>query len=97
MDTLKQQHRSVRFTSRSTACRNIARPTASRISPHSCSARNPHVENDPGRFHKALATSIDAMQLFVDPEIARRAFVEAAPCSRMHILPDEMDELKASD
>lgn len=50
----------------------------------------PHLENDPALFHHALATSMDAMQLYLDPEVARKAFVEAAHASRMHILPDDM-------
>lgn len=55
----------------------------------------PHLENDPSAFHRALATSMDAMQLYLDPEIARQAFVAAAHASRMHVLPDDMKEKKA--
>jgi hypothetical protein len=54
----------------------------------------PHLENDPAAFHHALATSMDAMQLYLDPEIARQAFVEAAHASRMHVLPDDVKEKK---
>ncbi|GAA3069186.1 hypothetical protein GCM10010520_15990 [Rhizobium viscosum] len=54
----------------------------------------PHLENDPAPFHHALMTSIDAMQLYLDSEVARQAFVEAAHASRMHVLPDDMQEEK---
>lgn len=54
----------------------------------------PHLENDPAAFHHALATSMDAMQLYLDPEVARKAFVEAAHASRMHVLPDDVKEKK---
>ncbi|XAZ26084.1 DUF982 domain-containing protein (plasmid) [Sinorhizobium sp. B11] len=57
----------------------------------------PHLENDPARFHHALATSMDAMQLFLDPEIARQALVEAAHASSMHVLPDDMEGIRQSD
>lgn len=43
-------------------------------------------------FHRALATSLDAMELYLDPAIAREAFVEAAHAAGMHVLPDDMTE-----
>ncbi|TCR94788.1 DUF982 domain-containing protein [Rhizobium sp. BK418] len=61
------------------------------------SERWPHLENDTETFHRALATAMEAMQLYLDPEIARKAFVEAAHASKMHILPDDMDETKAGN
>jgi len=57
----------------------------------------PPVENDPARFHCALATSMDAMQLYLDPKIALQVFVEAAHASRMHVLPDDMEGIRQSD
>ncbi|MHC2485504.1 DUF982 domain-containing protein [Rhizobium leguminosarum] len=45
-------------------------------------------------FHRALATSLDAMALYLDPEIARDAFVKAAHAAGMHVLPDDMSEMK---
>lgn len=57
----------------------------------------PHVENDPARFYHALATSMDAMQLCLDPEIAGQAFVEAAHASRMHVPPDDLAGIRESD
>ncbi|MBB3447065.1 MULTISPECIES: DUF982 domain-containing protein [unclassified Rhizobium] len=61
------------------------------------SEKCPHLENDPVRFHHALATSMDAMQLYLDPEMARQAFVEAAHASSMHVLPDDMEGIRQSD
>ncbi|EJB02152.1 Protein of unknown function (DUF982) [Rhizobium leguminosarum bv. trifolii WSM597] len=45
-------------------------------------------------FHQALATSLDAMELYLDPEVARGAFVMAAHAAGMHVLPDDMAETK---
>ncbi|MBX4860148.1 DUF982 domain-containing protein [Rhizobium ruizarguesonis] len=45
-------------------------------------------------FHRAVATSLDAMELYLDPEIARAAFVNAAHAAGMHVLPDDMAEMK---
>lgn len=45
-------------------------------------------------FHHALATSLDAMELYVDADAARAAFVEAAHAAGMHILPDDMAQIK---
>ncbi|ANL75703.1 hypothetical protein AMC83_PE00290 (plasmid) [Rhizobium phaseoli] len=45
-------------------------------------------------FHNALATSLDAMELYLDPEVARDAFVKAAHAAGMHVLPDDMVEMK---
>ena len=46
-------------------------------------------KTDPS-FHRALATALDAMELYVDPETAREAFVHAAHSAGMHVLPDDM-------
>ncbi|MBX5183435.1 DUF982 domain-containing protein [Rhizobium sp. NZLR5] len=45
-------------------------------------------------FHQALATVLDAMELYRDPEDARAAFVHAAHAADMHVLPDDMAEMK---
>ena len=45
-------------------------------------------------FHSALARSIDAMVFAAEPEAARAAFVAAARAAGMHVLPDDMDELR---
>jgi|AraplaMF_Col_mMF_1032025.scaffolds.fasta_scaffold01861_2 hypothetical protein len=45
-------------------------------------------------FHSALARSIDAMVFAAEPEAARAAFVTAAHAAGMHVLPDDMDELR---
>ncbi len=45
-------------------------------------------------FHHALATSLDALELYVDPEVARAAFVDAAHVAGLHVLPDDMPEMK---
>ena len=45
-------------------------------------------------FHRALATSLDAMELYIDPETAREAFVRAAHMAGMHVLPDDMAEIR---
>jgi hypothetical protein len=37
------------------------------------------------------------MQLYLDPEMARQAFVEAAHASSMHVLPDDMEGIRQSD
>jgi hypothetical protein len=45
-------------------------------------------------FHSALARSIDAMVMAAEPAAARAAFVEAAHAAGMHILPDDMAEIR---
>jgi len=45
-------------------------------------------------FHHALATSLDAMELYLDPNVAREAFVNAAHVAGMQVLPDDMPEMK---
>jgi hypothetical protein len=45
-------------------------------------------------FHSGLARSIDAMVFAAEPEAARVAFVTAAHEAGMHVLPDDMDELR---
>jgi hypothetical protein len=45
-------------------------------------------------FHSALARSIDAMVFATDPQAARAAFVVAAHAAGMHVLPDDMDEMR---
>lgn len=45
-------------------------------------------------FHRALATSLDAMDLDIDPETARVAFVRAAHMAGMHVLPDDMADMR---
>jgi len=50
----------------------------------------PHSEDTASEFHRAVATSLDAMELYLDPESARDAFVDAAHAAGMHVLPDDM-------
>ena len=54
----------------------------------------PSTGKQTSEFHHALATSLDAMELYIDPEDARRAFVEAAHVAGIHVLPDDMPEMK---
>jgi hypothetical protein len=50
-------------------------------------------KQQPG-FHRAVATSLDVMELYLDPDVARAAFVEAAHEAGMHVLPDDMNAMK---
>ena len=50
-------------------------------------------KSKPG-FHSALARSIDAMVMAAEPAAARAAFVEAAHAAGMHVLPDDMAEIR---
>jgi len=45
-------------------------------------------------FHIALARSIDAMVFAAEPEAARAAFVAAARAAGMHVLPDDIEEMR---
>ena len=45
-------------------------------------------------FHSALARSFDAMAMAAEPAAARAAFVDAAHAAGMHILPDDMAEIR---
>ncbi len=53
-----------------------------------------HNKGDREEFHRALVTSIEAIELYVDADTARKAFVLAAHAAGMHVLPDDMDERK---
>ncbi|MCS0459955.1 DUF982 domain-containing protein [Rhizobium favelukesii] len=46
------------------------------------------------KFHSALMRSIEAMEWYVAAATARSAFVDAAHEAGMHVLPDDMDEMK---
>ncbi len=45
-------------------------------------------------FHRALATSIEAMQFYLEASTARAAFVDAAHAAGMHVLPDDVEEIR---
>jgi len=45
-------------------------------------------------FHSALARSIEAMVMAAEPSAARAAFVDAAHAAGMHILPDDMAQIR---
>ncbi len=45
-------------------------------------------------FHHALATSLDALEFYIDSEVARAAFVDAAHVAGLHVLPDDMSAMK---
>jgi len=53
----------------------------------------PSAETD-SASHRALATFLDAMELYVDAETARAAFVRAAHAAGMHVLPDDIAEMR---
>lgn len=56
----------------------------------------PHSAKTDPAFHRALATSLDAMELYVDAETAREAFVDAARTAGMTVLPDDMAEMRST-
>jgi hypothetical protein len=45
-------------------------------------------------FHRALMRSLEALEFYTDAKTARKAFVEAAHAAGMHVLPDDMEEMK---
>lgn len=51
-------------------------------------------ERSSSGFHRALATSLDAMELYLDHEVAREAFVNAAHAAGIHVLPDDLSEMR---
>jgi len=48
------------------------------------------------KFHDALMKSIEALEFHADADTARAAFVDAAHEAGMHILPDDMAEMKTA-
>jgi glycine/D-amino acid oxidase-like deaminating enzyme len=48
----------------------------------------------PREFHRALVSSFDALDHVIEPASARQAFVNAAHAAGMHVLPDDVAELK---
>lgn len=54
----------------------------------------PSTGKQTSEFHHALATPLDALELYLDPEVAREAFVNAAHVAGMRVLPDDMPEMK---
>ncbi|OWW02347.1 hypothetical protein ATY81_22135 [Rhizobium sp. R72] len=46
------------------------------------------------RFHHALMRSVEALEFYTDGETARAAFVDAAHEAGMHVLPDDMPDMK---
>ncbi|KQV80016.1 DUF982 domain-containing protein [Rhizobium sp. Root1220] len=45
-------------------------------------------------FHRAVVSSVEALEFYVDAETARAAFVEAAHEAGMHVMPDDMAEAR---
>ena len=45
-------------------------------------------------FQRALVSSLEAHELSTDATTARKAFVDAAHAAGMHVLPDDMEEMK---
>ena len=48
----------------------------------------------PKEFHRALVSSFDALDHVIEPSAAREAFVNAAHAAGMHVLPDDMAEVR---
>ncbi len=46
------------------------------------------------KFHSALMRSLEALEFYTDVETARAAFVAAAHEAGMHVLPDDVAEMK---
>jgi hypothetical protein len=51
-------------------------------------------DKKPPAFHRALMSSFDALDLVIDPTVARANFVNAAHAAGMHVLPDDMAEIR---
>ena len=51
-------------------------------------------EQEPKEFHRALVSSFDALDHVIEPSAAREAFVNAAHAAGMHVLPDDMAEVR---
>jgi hypothetical protein len=51
-------------------------------------------DKSPREFHRALVSSFDALDNVVSPQAAREAFVDAAHAAGMHVLPDDMAEIR---
>jgi hypothetical protein len=45
-------------------------------------------------FHRALVSSLEALDFHTDGRTARKAFVKAAHAAGMHVLPDDMEEMR---
>jgi hypothetical protein len=48
----------------------------------------------PKEFHRALVSSFDALDHVIEPSAAREASVNAAHAAGMHVLPDDMAEVR---
>jgi len=48
----------------------------------------------PKEFHRALVSSFDALDHVIEPSAVREAFVNAAHAAGMHVLPDDMAEVR---
>ncbi len=48
----------------------------------------------PKEFHRALVSSFDALDHVIEPPTAREAFVKAAQAAGMHVLPDDMADVR---
>ncbi|MBX5213979.1 DUF982 domain-containing protein [Rhizobium sp. NLR10a] len=46
------------------------------------------------KFHYALMRSVEALEFYTEGETARAAFVEAAHEAGMHVLPDDIPDVK---
>jgi hypothetical protein len=51
-------------------------------------------DKKPPAFHRALVSSMDALDHIIEPSAAREAFVIAAHAAGMHVLPDDMAEIR---
>lgn len=49
------------------------------------------------KFHSALMRSVEALEFYTKPEVARAAFVEAAHEAGMHVLPDDKADMQKSN
>jgi hypothetical protein len=51
-------------------------------------------DKSPSEFHRALVSSFDALDTVVEPQAAREAFVYTAHAAGMHVLPDDIAEIR---
>ena len=45
-------------------------------------------------FQRALVSSLEALEFSADATTARKAFVDAAHAAGMHVLPDDVEEIR---
>jgi len=46
------------------------------------------------KYHSALMRSVEALEYYVEADVARKAFVDAAHEAGMHVLPDDVADIK---